>query len=497
MMSILPLRWDLIPEEPLTRNRALLPALAAIVTVTAMLQTLVVPVLGTIGTALHASPAAVGWVVTGNLLSAAVLTPVLGRLGDLHGRKPVLLGILTVVAAGSLLAAVTTSLPLLVLGRVLQGAAFGLFPLSIGVVRDELDAEHVTPAMAVISGTLGVGAGVGLVLAGLLTRDRADYHHIFWLALGVSLAALVVSVVVIPDRRHEAGGGVDWLGATVLGAGLVLLLLPLSKGHEWGWGSTLTLGSLAASLTVLLAWLRLERHVSSPLVAPALMRNRPLVITNAAGLCIGIAMFCSFLAVSGFVQTPSSTGFGFSASVLAASSLYLLPGALFGVVAAPVGGRLVQRFGGRLTLVVAGLIGAAGFALMVVLHTVSWQIVTGTLLVNAGVSLAFAAMPALIVAEVLPSQTGVANSVNSIARSVGASLASALVVTLLASDVLPSGLPAESAYLVAFAVGGAACLAAVLLVLLGLPRLARPSLDELALERATALAGDWALVGAR
>ena len=241
----------------------------------------------------------------------------------------------------------------------------------------------------------------------------------------------------------------------------------------------------------------LERRLASPLVTPVLLANRPLLVTNAAGLCVGVAMFVSFLGVSGFVQTPASTGYGFSASVLAASSVYLLPGALFGVVAAPVGGRLVRRFGGRATLLLATLVGAAGFVLMAVLHTSSWELITGSLLVNGAVSLAFAAMPALIVAEVPPTQTGVANSVNSIARSVGSSLASALVVTLLASDVLDSGVPRESAYVAAFLVGTGACLLAALLVTFGLPRLPRPDDGEAELEAATSLAGEWATVGGR
>lgn len=229
----------------------LLPALSLAVMVTALLQTVVVPVLGTIGTALSASPSSVGWVVTANLLAAAVLTPVLGRLGDVHGRRPVLLGILTVVAAGSLLAAVTSSLPLLVLARVLQGACFGLFPLSIGVVRDELPADRMTGAMAFVSGMLGVGGGVGLVLTGVLTNGGGDYHRVFWLSLGVALGALALAWAVVPSRRHENPGGVDYVGAAVLGAGLVLLLLPLSKGAQWGWGSPTTVGCLVASAVVL------------------------------------------------------------------------------------------------------------------------------------------------------------------------------------------------------------------------------------------------------
>ena len=173
-------------------------------------------------------------------------------------------------------------------------------------------------------------------------------------------------------------------------------------------------------------WVVLQHRTAHPLVTPALLRNRPLQITNVAGLCVGVAMFVAFLAVSGFVQTPAEVGYGFSASVLGASAAYLMPGALLGVVVAPVGGRLVSRYGGRDVLVLAAAVGAAGFVLMALLHTASWHLITGSLLVNGAVSLAFSAMPALIVAEVAPHQTGVANSVNSISRSVGSSLASAL-----------------------------------------------------------------------
>src|SRR4051794_31028963 len=332
---------------PQAVSPALLPALALTVMVVAVLQTLVVPVVGQIGAALQVSTSAVGWTITANLLAAAVATPVLGRLGDVHGRRPVLLGILAVVAAGSLLAAVTTSLPLLILARVLQGASYGLFPLSMAVLRDELPPEELTGSMAVVSGTLGIGGGLGLVLTGLLTRDGGDYHRIFWLSLGVTLTALVLAALTVPARRPEVRGRTDWLGAGVLGLGLVLLLLPLSQGHEWGWTSTRTLGSFVGSAIVLVAWLGVERSVAAPLVTPRMLRSGPLMVTHAAGLFIGIAMFVGFLAVSGFVQAPASAGYGFSASVLSASSVYLLPGALSGVVTAPLGGRLGGRDGGR------------------------------------------------------------------------------------------------------------------------------------------------------
>jgi MFS family permease len=177
--------------------------------------------------------------------------------------------------------------------------------------------------------------------------------------------------------------------------------------------------------------------------------------------------------------------------------VYLLPGALSGVVTAPLGGRLVHRFGGRATLISAALLGAAGFLLMALLHSSSWELIVGALAVNTAVSLGYAAMPALIVAEVAPSETGVANSVNSIARALGSSLASAVVVTLLASDVLPTGQPRESAYVGAFLLGAVGLLVAATLVRLGLPRLPAPAGEEAEFEAATAYAGEFATVGAR
>ncbi|HEU0103712.1 MAG TPA: MFS transporter [Mycobacteriales bacterium] len=473
----------------------LLPTLALAATVIAVLQTVVVPVLATIGADLGSSASATGWVLTANLLAAAVLTPVLGRLGDVHGRRPVLLGILAVVTAGSVLAALTSSLPLLILARVLQGSAYALFPLSIGILRDELPATKLTGAMAVVSATLGAGGGLGLVITGLLTRDGGDYHRVFWFAALVTVLAYVLAYAVVPTRQPSDTGGVDWLGAGVLGAGLVLLLLPLSKGHEWGWTTPATIGCFAASAVVLLAWLQLEKRLNAPLVSPALLRNRPLLITNAAGLFVGVAMLVAFLAVSGFVQTPTSAGYGFTSTVLGASATYLLPGALVGVLVAPAGGRLVRRIGARLVLVLAASSGAAGFAVLAVLHTQTWEIVAGSILVNGAVSLAFASMPALIVAEVTPDETGVANSVNSIARSVGSSIASAVVVTLLASSMLPSGVPAESAYIAAFVIGGVGCLLAALLVGFGIPRLSTPT--EHQVRQAGLRAGELDMVGAR
>ncbi|MGK5111108.1 MFS transporter [Geodermatophilus sp. CPCC 205506] len=216
------------------RAALLVAVLAVGTTALALLQSLVVPVLDAIGDQLGVSPAAAGWVLTANLLAAAVSTPVLGRLGDTWGERPVMIGILVAMTAGTLLALVTSSLPLLLAARVLQGASYGLFPLSISVLRRELPAARLNVGMSVVSSTLAVGGVVGLVAAALLTHDGGDYHRPFWIGLAASAAALVLVVLVLPRRPPTGSGRVDWWGAVVLAGGLVLLLLPVSQGNAWG-----------------------------------------------------------------------------------------------------------------------------------------------------------------------------------------------------------------------------------------------------------------------
>jgi predicted MFS family arabinose efflux permease len=481
--------------------RLLVLALALGVTTLSLLQSLVVPVLGTIARQLDISAGAAGWVLTANLLAAAVLTPVLGRLGDLRGERPVILGILVAVALGTLLAIVSSSLPLLLAGRILQGASYGLFPLSISVLRRELPAARLSVAMSVVSSTLAVGGVAGLVATGLLAGDGADYRRPFWIGLGVTLLSLLLSYRLLPRRTVDGSGGVDWWGAITLGAGLVLVLLPVSQGQDWGWGSPAVLGCLTSAVVVLTCWVLLEQRIREPLVRPGMLADRRTIVPNVAGLMTGIALFASFLAVLQYVQAPPDvTGYGFDASVLEASVIYLLPGGVAGIAVAPFAGRLVTRLGALPTLIAGATCGATGFVLLAFLKSQPWQVVVAGLLTQLAVTLAYAALPALVVQAVSEEETGVANAVNSIARSVGQALGSTVAVMLIAAGFDPAtGFPREIAFTQVALVGAFASIAVVAVGLIGL--LAdrrhgggrRP--DPLApVEEATACAGEWSPV---
>jgi MFS family permease len=454
--------------------RLLTASLSIVALTVAVLQTAVVPVLGLIANQLHASTIAVSWTVTANLLAAAAATPLLSRLADLYNKKSVLLCVLGVVLVGSLLAATTSSLPVLIAARALQGVSYSLYPICVAVLREELVEEQVVRALAVLSAILGFGGGMGLVATGLLVYGDANYHRVFWLTTGFTLLVILVVVLVIPSRRRTGEGSIDWLGAAGLAVGLSAVLLALTQGNSWGWGSPATIAAAATGVIVLGLWWFWERGRTHPLVSIPLLTRRAMLLTNLATVFVGMGLYFSFLGLTAFVQAPRQvTGYGFSASVLYASIVYLLPGAFAGLVTATVSGWFIDRFGARPVLVCGALTGIVGFVFLAVAHSQSWQVIVAGIFANAYISLAYGALPALVVSEASRGETGIATGLNAIARTVGSAVAAAIVAVLLGHTTTRTGQPPESAYITIFVLG--AITAALATVLIALSRTRRPA----------------------
>jgi MFS family permease len=472
------------------RPALLVGGLSVVVLTVAVLQTAVVPVLGVIGTQLGASAIGVSWAVTANLLAAIAATPLLGRLADLYSKKRVLLGVLIVVLIGSVLAAVTSSLPLLITARVLQGASYALYPISVAVLREELPPGRLAGAMAVMSGTLGFGGGVGLVVVGLLMRGDAGYHRVFWLTTAFTVVVLAIVVFLVPARPRSGTGSIDWLGAVGLAAGLSALLLAITQGNAWGWLSGRTLACTLGGAAVLAAWWWWEKRRKYPLVSTRMLAKPAMLLTNLATVFVGTGLYFAFLGLTQFVQiTRAAAGYGFGASVLQSSVVYLLPGALTGFVVALVSGRFIERYGARRVLVVAAMAGVVGFLSLAVAHDKPWQVIVAGILANAYISLGYGALPALVVAEVEAGETGVATGMNAIARTVGSSMAAAVVAVLLGRSVPGTAVPMESSFVVVFIAG--AVTAALALVLIALTRTRTRPADPDALAHTRAMNHEW------
>jgi EmrB/QacA subfamily drug resistance transporter len=414
------------------------------VTTYSMLQSLVSPVLPTVQHSLHTSQNTVTWVLTGYLLSASVATPILGRLGDMIGKKKVLVGVLVVLALGTLLAALATSIGVMIVARVIQGAGGAILPLAFGIVRDEFPREKVSSAIGITAALLAVGGGLGIVLAGPIV-DALDYHFLFWLPLVFVVLSAVAAALYIPESEVRTPGRISPLAASLLTGSLVALLVGLSEGSSWGWGSGRTLGLFVAAVVLGIGWVRVELASATPLVDMAMMRLPAVWTTNLVALLFGAGMYAIIGFLPEFLQTPSGAGYGFGASITA-SGLYLLPMtvAMFG--AGVFSGRLVARIGSKAVLVLGSGITAVPMALLAFAHDQSWEIYLSSALLGAGLGLAFASMSNLIVESVPAHQTGVASGMNANIRTIGGSIGAAVMSSIVTSKISAQGLPAESGY---------------------------------------------------
>jgi EmrB/QacA subfamily drug resistance transporter len=433
----------------------------------ALLQSLVVPALHEIQVDLHTSTTSATWVLTAFLLSASVATPILGRLGDMFGKKRLLVLTLVVVVLGTLLAALASSLGLLLVGRAVQGLGGAIFPLAFGIIRDEFPRERVAGGIALMSAILGVGAGLGIVLAGPIVA-HLSYHWLFWLPLLASAGAALGTLLVVPESPVRVPARVDWPGALGLSAWLVALLVAVSQGSTWGWSSSRVVGLFAASAVLLVAWTILEARTPAPLVDMRMMRLRGVWTTNVSALLIGFGMFGAFVLVPQFVEMPPSTGYGFGASVTQAG-LFLAPATLAMLIVSPFAGRLSGTVGSRVPLLLGAVVSVGAFTLLALAHGERWEIYLGTTLMGVGIGLAFSAMANLIVEAVPGEQTGVATGMNTIMRSIGGALGGTVSASVLAGSLAASGLPREHGFTLAFG-GSAIALVAAVVAALAVPR---------------------------
>ncbi|WP_447037122.1 MFS transporter [Streptomyces sp. DSM 118878] len=479
-------------------TRGVVPVLAFSGIVVAVMQTLLVPVIKDLPALLDTAPSNATWVMTSTLLAGAVATPIMGRLGDLFGKRKMLLSSLAVMVVGSLICAFTDDLLIMIVGRALQGFAMGAIPLGIGLMRDELPREKLGSAMALMSSSIGVGGGLALPLAAL-TAQHADWHALFFGAAGLGVLAMLLTLAFVPESPMRAQGTFDVLGALGLSAGLVLFLLPITKGSDWGWSSGTTLGLFAAAAVVLVLWGVMELRMKAPLVDLRTTARRSVLFTNLASIMVGVAFYAVSLVLPQLLQLPSSTGYGLGQSMVVAG-LCVMPLGLTMMFTAPVYARLSAKYGPKTTLILGMLIIAIGYGAGLGLMSAAWQTIIIAVILGAGIGLAYSSLPALIIGSVDASETGAANGLNTLMRSIGTSVSSAVIGMVLANTANHVGgvaVPTMHGFRVSFLIATGAVVIGLVFALL-LPSARRPATTQLRasseedanLERATkALAG--------
>jgi MFS family permease len=429
--------------------------------VVALTQTMIIPLVPVLPTILDTSAANASWAITATLLAAAVTMPIAGRLGDMVGKRLMLLVSLGALAAGSLLCALSADLVVVVTGRALQGLSMGAIALGISIMRDELPADRVGAAVAQVSATLGVGGAVGLPVAAVIA-EKGSWHALFWVAAALAVAGVVAVLLLVPESPVKTPARFDLLGAVGLGAALLMLLVAITKGGDWGWTDRLTLGLVGGSLAVFLVWGAWELRIGSPLVDLRVSARPQVLFTNVSSVAVGFAMYGMSLIPTQILMAPEQTGYGMGRTMVQAG-LLLAPSGFVMYLFSSVGARLSAARGPRASLSTGIVVIGLGYVSALFLREEPWEITLATVFIGAGIGIAYAAMPALIMGAVPITETAAANGLNALMRSMGTSLSSAVVSVVLAHHVVhlgPVTLPSSHGFTLALLISiGAAALA--------------------------------------
>jgi len=441
-------------------------------TAVASLQSLIIPVLSTIGADLGADAVGQTWMLTAWLISAAVATPLLGRAGDLVGRRRMYLLALGAVAIGSLLSAFAPNLTVMLFARVLQGLGAAVFPLGFGLVRDAFPSARLAGAIGGLSAIMAVGSGLGTVIAGPVSAV-IGWRGLFALPLVLAATGLALGYFGLSRTTTRATGRINVLAAVLLSGWLVALLLPLSSGNQWGWGSPIVLTLFVVAAILASAWVAVELRSRNPLVDMKIMRLPAVWTTNVTALLTGAAMFGVWAYLPRLAETPTSSGYGLGVDASTAG-LIMLPMlvtmASVGFVAGPL--SRVLPFAAQLTL--GAFLSALASLGIAFLHGNVWTLAAAAAVLGLGTGLVTSSTPNLIVRSVPADQVGIATGMNANIRTIGGAIGTTVFAAAIGATLGAAGLPAESGYVAAFVIGAILAVIGGLAPFLGRTRPVRP-----------------------
>ncbi|ROZ86288.1 MFS transporter [Gordonia sp. OPL2] len=468
-----PAREDTVPvDSELTDDKHTGAALAVVAVlcfgglVASLMQTLIIPIQPELPKLLGTSISNASWVVTATLLAAAVAMPIAGRLGDMFGKKRIILASSILLIAGSLVCALSSALIPMIVGRAIQGLAMGFIPLGISLMREVTPPRLTSMAVSAMSATMGVGGAIGLPLSAWVAQQW-DWHALFWVSTGLAVVVTVLVAFVVPHIDDSTGEKrFDVIGAIGLAIGLSGVLIAVSKGNDWGWGTGTTLGLLFGGLAVLIVWGMFELRHRAPLVDLRTTARPAVLLTNIGAIAIGFGMMAQTIVVPQLLEIPTAMG-GLGQTLLAAG-LWMAPGGLMMLVFAPVSGTLINTIGAKYTLAIGATVLGLGYLGAFLLMNAPWQLALASVICSAGVGIGYAAMPTLIMGAVPMTEAGAAVGLNGLMRSIGTTSASAVMALVLTSSTVsygPVDVPSHSAFRWCFLIGAIAAFVGVAITL--------------------------------
>jgi MFS family permease len=414
-------------------------------------QFMILPVLPAIQRAHGAPITTVAWLQTAFLLTAVAAVPLFGRLGDMYGKRRLMLIAIAAFAVGTLVCALASSVGGLIAGRAVQGVGAGLGPLAIGIARDRAPRGRAPVWIGVLIATAGAGAAVGLFAGGALA-EHGSVSAVFWVLFGFAAVLFAGVVLLVPESPRGTSTRPDWIGSFLLVGALVSFLLAVTKANTWGWSSAKVVILIVASVLVLIAFVIYERSAAEPLIDMHLLARRPAWSANLVAFAMGFALFIAGIVIPQIATLPPVSGYGLGLTYLQ-TGLVLLPGALAILAGGWASGLLVGRLGARTVVAVGAFAAAIGYAVLAAADRSVAVVVIGNVPVGLGIGLTIAALTNLVVHSVDRGRTSAFAATTAVSRTIGAALGTQIAAAIVISAGLVGQFPAEQGFTRAFVLG--------------------------------------------
>lgn len=425
-------------------------------------ETMVIPGIPNIQTDFHASDTTASWITSAFLIVGAAVAPLFGKLGDIYGKKKTFLLVLLFYMAGVGLAGFAPSIYLLILARAIQGIGFAIVPLGLAIIADVYPKEKVATAQGIISGTFAIGAAIGLIIGAYIVQDLS-WHWAFHTAMILSIVLFFLAFKLIKKDVPGQKSKVDYVGVSILMAGIVLILLYVTVAPTSGWASLPNLLILIVGSILTVGFFVYENRSSHPLIELGLLKIRNVLVANLVGIISSLVMFLLFFAVVYYAQQPTPYGLGLD---IVATGLTLAPGTFIMLFMGPLMGKLVIRIGPKPILLIGAVVSILGLLLFIFERSSQLNLMINSAVAFVGVLSLTIPIVNMISVSLPPDRVAVGFGMNTMLRNLGGAIGPVIATTLMSTYTvthLNEVLADATAFNVIFAI--AIVLAIVIIVL--------------------------------
>ena len=393
------------------------------------IETMLIPSLPSIAAEYKVDAAAASLLVSLYLVSGVALSPIIGKLGDIYGKKRVLTYILPIYVVSVGITGFAPNFTFILISRTIQGIGLTIFPLMISLVQEEFPRDMIPRALSIIMAMFGVGSAIGLPL-GSFVSNSFGWQFCYHTALPFVIIVVALILYYIRESRYKRPDvKIDYVGAVMLALSLSMIILALSEGSTYGWTSVPILLMIGIGLLLLIPFALYEKRVKEPIFDSRLMGMKNVLIANVITFFSGLVFFFSYQAFSYLFGSASPLGFGYD---IFRTGVALVPFAIVNAVAAPLLGKYIPKVGVKPFFIIGSILAAAGFMLASYVFTPDMEMLSELI---GGLGTALVAIPTinLLVLSIQGEEMGIATSMNSVFRFLGSSLGAPFAGLLIAT----------------------------------------------------------------